>query len=66
MPGFPKMNFIQADCGSLLTLEDQKKAILNYAKESSKIFNKVLNNKKFDVIVSNLAIHYMFKNDESS
>lgn len=65
MPGFPKMNFIQADCGSLLTLEDQKKAIPNYAKESSKIFNKVLNNKKFDVIVSNLAIHYMFRNDES-
>lgn len=65
MPGFPKMDFIQADCGSLLTLEDQKKAIPNYAKESSKIFNKVLNNKKFDVIVSNLAIHYMFRNDES-
>jgi hypothetical protein len=65
MPGFPKMNFIQADCGSLLTLENQKKAIPNYAKESSKIFNKVLNNKKFDVIVSNLAIHYMFRNDES-
>lgn len=65
MPGFPKMNFIQADCGSLLTLEEQKKAILNYPKESSKIFNKVLLNKKFDCIVSNLAIHYMFKNDNS-
>lgn len=65
MPGFPKMNFIQADFGSLLTLEEQKKAILNYPFESSKIFNKVLLNKKFDCIVSNLAIHYMFKNDIS-
>ena len=64
-PQFPKMDFIQADAGVELTSDIQNKKILNYSKESYKIIDKIIGNKKFDVISSQFAIHYLFKNDES-
>ena len=62
-PHFPKMTFIQADGTVPLNKKAQKNKILNYSKESEKLIDKVLGNKKFDIINSSFAIHYLFKNE---
>lgn len=64
-PKFPLMNFIQADGSVDLTAQSQKKKLSNYSKESEKIIDKIIGNKKFDVINSSFAIHYLFKNDNT-
>jgi len=64
-PQFPKMTFVQADGGVPLTAKAQKSKILNYSKESEKIIDKVIGNKKFDIINSSMAIHYLFKNEST-
>lgn len=64
-PQFPKMTFIQGDASVPLTMKAQKNKILNYSKESEKIIDRVIGNKKFDIINSSFAIHYLFKNDNT-
>ena len=64
-PQFPKMTFIQGDGGVPFTAKAQKSKILNYSKESEKIIDKVIGNKKFDIINSSMAIHYLFKNENT-
>jgi SAM-dependent methyltransferase len=68
-PVFPKMTFMVADAGSKLNLEDQIKAIGTMDDKNKQyiksIFGETDKDKsmKFDVISSQFAIHYMFKDD---
>jgi SAM-dependent methyltransferase len=65
MPNFPKMNFLVADGGALLTYEDQKQALGTMTEQNKKIILEIFgdNYKTFDVINCQFVIHYFFKND---
>ena len=69
-PGFPKMTFLVGDPGVLLNYNDQLRVQGKMSEENriqiSKIFGKTDNDKsvsKFDVIVSQLSIHFLLKDD---
>jgi len=64
-PKFPKMEFIQADAGTILKPEDQEKTIGRMTDENKTLINKYFgeSRKKFDVINCQFAIHYLFKDD---
>ncbi len=64
-PDFGKVSFIQADGSVPLDSESQTKAISNLSKENIKAIEKNFGNKKFDVISSQMVIHYLFNNEES-
>jgi len=70
-PGFPKMTFLVADGSTKLNLEDQIKSIGSIddkTKASMKaIFGENENDKKmtFDVLSSQFAIHYLFKDNNT-
>jgi SAM-dependent methyltransferase len=66
-PDFGKVSFIQADGSVPLDSNSQTKAISNLSKENIKAIEKHFNNQKnkFDVISSQMVIHYLFSNEES-
>ena len=69
-PNFPQMHWIQADIGTELNLESQKTALnTNHLEgESSfvKFFSKDSSKRTlFDRINCQLAIHYLFRNDDT-
>ncbi len=66
-PDFGKVSFIQADGSVPLDSASQIKAIPNLSKENIKAIEKNFNNQKskFDVISSQMVIHYLFSNEES-
>ena len=65
-PDFGKVTFIQADGSVPLDSASQTKAIPNLSKDNIKAIEKHFNGKnKFDVISSQMVIHYLFKNEES-
>ena len=65
-PDFGKVSFIQADGSVPLDSNSQIKAISNLSKDNIKALERVFNNnKQFDVISSQMVIHYLFKNEES-
>jgi SAM-dependent methyltransferase len=68
-PDFGKVSFIQADGSVQLDSISQTKAISNLSKENIKAiekhFNKDNQRSKFDVISSQMVIHYLFSNEES-
>ncbi len=64
-PDFGKVSFIQADGSVPLDSASQTKAISNLSKENIKAIEKNFTNKKFDVISSQMVIHYLFNNEES-
>lgn len=65
-PDFGKVTFIQADGSVPLDSASQTKAISNLSKDNIKAIEKHFNGKNtFDVISSQMVIHYLFKNEES-
>ncbi len=67
-PDFGKVSFIQADGSVPLDSASQIKAIPNLSKENIKAIEKNFGNNqksKFDVISSQMVIHYLFNNEES-
>ena len=66
-PGFGDMNYIQADASHLLNSESQLKVFPNMSKDNLGLFNDVFGdkNRKFDIINSSFAIHYLFSDENS-
>lgn len=69
-PGFPKMNFIHADAGSLLNYEDQFRSLKGMSYENKKIFDKYFSSDEkkrtqFDRINCHFAIHYFLKTQDT-
>lgn len=65
-PDFYRGTFFQADGGIVLDLEHQLKAFPNMSKENIKSIERALpKDKQFDIINSQFAIHYLFKDNTS-
>lgn len=70
-PQFPKMTFMVADAGAKLNLDDQLKAIGSMDDKNKQYIKSVFGeaekakSTKFDVISSQFAIHYMFKDENT-
>ena len=65
-PNWPKMNFLVADGGALLTLEDQTRALGTMSDQNKKMFLEIFDRpdfKQYDVINCQFAVHYFFKSD---
>ena len=65
---FPKMYFIQADCGNQLDFEVQKKLNYNFTEDERKTYERFFNPDpkkkiKFDRINCQLTFHYFLKNE---
>ena len=65
-PDFTKAIFIHADSSVPLTVEAQEKKLQGMTPENKKQIEKTfVSNKKFDIINSQFAIHYLFDSSES-
>ena len=65
-PDFTKSIFIQADGTMPLTVEAQEKKIQSMTPENKKLIEKYFTkDRKFDIINSQFAIHYLFDQTES-
>lgn len=69
-PNFPKMEFIQADAGSLFNYDDQFRALGGMSNDNKQIMEKYFSKDEkkrytFDRINCQFVIHYMFKNDDT-
>lgn len=65
-PGFPKMTFIHASGSALLDGDSQEKKIPNMTKQNKLLIeNTFTKDKKYDIITSMFAIHYLFDTDDS-
>ena len=65
-PDFGKVTYIQADAGVHFTSEAQQKIIPNLSTDNKNTIDRIFTkNKKFDIISSQMAIHYMFANKVS-
>ena len=65
-PDFPKFTLFQADSGVIMDSQLQEKKILNMTPDNKKIIDKVFTkDRKFDIISSQFAIHYLFETNES-
>jgi len=65
-PDFGKVSFLQADGSVHLDSVSQTKAISNLSKDNIKALERVFTkSRQFDVISSQMAIHYLFSNEES-
>jgi SAM-dependent methyltransferase len=65
-PDFTKATFIHADSSVPLTVEAQEKKLQGMTPENKKQIEKTfVTNKKFDIINSQFAIHYLFDSSES-
>jgi SAM-dependent methyltransferase len=65
-PNFPKMNFLVADGGALLTVEDQTRALGTMNDQNKKLITDIFDRvdfKQYDVINCQFAVHYFFKSD---
>jgi SAM-dependent methyltransferase len=69
-PNFPKMYFLQADCGAELDIDSQKNALNTSYLENEEIYRKFFSKDQtkrtlFDRINCQLAIHYFLKNQDT-
>lgn len=64
-PDFGKITWIQADSSVPLNVKAQETKIQNMTQENKDLIEKTFKNKKFDVISSQFAIHYLFDSKES-
>ena len=65
-PDFTKATFIQADGSTKFEAELQEKKLQGMSLDNKKMIEKVFTNKKkFDIINSQFAIHYLFDSDDS-
>lgn len=66
---FPKMYFIQADCGVKLNYDDQYKALNGMNQDNKKLFDQFFTDPKtstkFDVVACQNAVHYFLKDEIS-
>lgn len=65
-PGWPRMNFLVADGGALLTVEDQTRALGTMSDQNKKMLLNIFDRpdfKQYDVINCQFAVHYFFKTD---
>lgn len=67
---FPKMYFVQADLRSLLTYEDQMRALSGMTSDNKNLLNKFFTQEgtkktQFDIINCQFAIHYFLENKQS-
>lgn len=65
-PHFPEMTFLVADGGSLLTVEDQMRALGTMTDQNKQLIKKFFDTdkpKQYDVISCQFAVHYFFKSD---
>jgi SAM-dependent methyltransferase len=65
-PDFPKMTFIYADGSVKFDSELQEKKLSGMTNENKKLIDKIFTkDKKFDIISSQFAIHYLFDSQSS-
>jgi SAM-dependent methyltransferase len=67
-PNWPKMNFLVADAGALLTVDDQIRALGPMSDQNKKMLLEIFDKedyKKYDIINCQFAIHYLFKTDDT-
>jgi len=64
-PDFTKAVFIQADSRVDMNPDIQEKRIPNMSHENKKLLKKYFENKKFDVINCQFALHYLFDSQSS-
>ena len=65
-PGFPKMIFIHADPSVELTSSVQEKKLTTMTSENKKLIDSTFTkDKKFEVISSQFALHYLFETQTS-
>jgi SAM-dependent methyltransferase len=65
-PNWPKMNFLVADGGALLTLEDQTRALGTMNDQNKKMLLDIFDRsdyKTYDIITCQFAVHYFFKSE---
>lgn len=66
-PGFGKVTWIQADGSALLEPSYQENKLPNMTKENKQLIQTTFTkNKKFDIISSMFAIHYLFESKETT
>ena len=67
-PNWPRMNFLVADGGALLTLEDQTRALGTMSDQNKKMILDIFDKpdfKQYDIINCQFAVHYFFKTDDT-
>lgn len=65
-PNFGKVTYLQADGSIKLNAEDQSKGLSNISTENKKSIEKIFtSDRKFDIISSQFAIHYLFSDETS-
>ena len=65
-PDFTKMKYLQGDCGVEFSGEKQKQRLGNMKTENIEAIDKEFSKKNtFDLVMSMLAIHYLFADDSS-
>ena len=65
-PNFGKVTYIQGDGGVQFSSEAQSKSIANLSKENKENIDKIFTKtRKFDIISSQMVIHYLFGNKNS-
>ena len=64
-PNFGKITWVQSDASVLFTSEAQETKLQNMTHENKELIKKVFKNRKFDIISSQFAIHYLFDSKES-
>jgi len=65
-PNWPKMNFLVADGGVLLTVEDQLRASGSMSDQNKKMLVDIFDRtdfKTYDIITCQFAVHYFFKSE---
>ena len=65
MPQFPNCKFFQADGSLRLELGEQIEKFTNMSKEVQEDFKKTFSSTKFDVLMSQFAVHYLFRTKET-
>lgn len=65
-PDFTKMKFIQADGSVSMNSQAQDKKLTNMSQENKKLIDKIFTkDRKFDIIICQFSIHYLFESNES-
>ena len=65
-PQFPKMTFLVADGGALLTVEDQMRSLGTMTDQNKQLIQELFEPtkpKQYDIINCQFAVHYFFKSD---
>lgn len=64
-PDFGKITWIHANASAVFTSKAQESKLQNMTEENKELIDKIFKNKKFDIISSQFALHYLFDSNES-